>query len=86
MLLLVPQKSNNFPKAPKNLPKPDSLRIDKSPVAERCSLNFSFKNSITSYQGEYPFEMALLKKSSFFSFDGLKQSSNKDEVVNFMIF
>ena len=86
MLVLVPQKTNNFPKAPKRLPKPDSLRIDKSPVAERCSLNFSFKNSITSYQGEYPFEMALLKKSSFFSFDALKQSSIKDEVLNFLIY
>ena len=86
MLVLVPQKTNNFPKAPKKLPKPDSLRIDKSPVAERCSLNFSFKNSVTSYQGEYPFEMALLNKSSFFSFDALKQSFKKDEVLNFIIY
>ena len=86
MLVLVPQKTNNFPKAPKKLPKPDSLRIDKSPVSDRCSLNFSYKNSITSYQGEYPFDMALLKKSSFFSFDALKQSSKKDEVVNFIIY
>ena len=86
MLVLVPQKTNNFPKSPKKLPKPDSLRIDKSPVAERCSLNFSFKNSVTSYQGEYPFEMALLKNSSFFSFDALKQSSFKDEVLNFVIY
>ena len=86
MLVLVPQKTNNFPKVTKNLPRPDSLRIDKSPVAERCSLNFSFKNSITSFQGEYPFEMALLKKSSFFSFDALKQTCKKDEVLNFIIF
>ena len=86
MLVLVPKKTNNFPKEPKKLPKPDSLRIDKSPVAERCSLNFSFKNSVTSYQGEYPFEMALLNKSSFFSFDALKQSFKKDEVLNFIIY
>ena len=86
MLVLVPLKTNNFPKKPKKLPKPDSLRIDRSPIAERCSLNFSLKNSITSYQGEYPFEMALLRKSSFFSFDGLKQTLKNDEVVNFMIY
>ena len=86
MLVLVPQKTNNFPKVTKKLPKPDSLRIDNSPVAERCSLNFSFKNSITSYQGEYPLEMALLKKSSFFSFDALKQNCKKDEVLNFIIY
>ena len=86
MLVLVPQKTNNFPKVTKKLPRPDSLRIDKSPVAERCSLNFSFKNSVTSYQGEYPFEMALLKKSSFLSFDALKQTCKKDEVLNFIIY
>ena len=86
MLVLVPQKTNNFPKVTKILPKPDSLRIDKSPVADRCSLNFSFKNSITSYQGEYPFEMASLKKSSFFSFDALKQTFKNDEVVNFLVY
>ena len=86
MLILVPQKANNFPKLPKKLPKPDSLRIDRSPIAERCSLNFSFKNSITSYQGEYPYEMALLTKSTFFSFDAIKPSFHKDEVLNFIIY
>ena len=86
MLVLVPQKDNYFPKSPKQLPIPDSLRIDKSPIAERCSLNFSHNKSITSYQGEYPFEMALLTKSSFFSFDAIKQSFKKDEVMNFIIY
>ena len=86
MLILVPQKINNFPKSPKKLPKPDSLRIDRSPIAERCSLNFSFKNSTTSYQGEYPYEMALLTKSSFFSFDAIKQTSKKDKVINFIVY
>lgn len=86
MLILVPQKANNFPEAPKKLPKPYSLRIDRSPIAERCSLNFSFKNSTTSYQGEYPFEMASLKKGSFFSFDAIKQSNINDEVINFIIY
>ena len=30
--------------------------------------------------------MALLKKSSFFSFDALKQTCKKDEVLNFIIY
>ena len=44
MVVLIPKKINNFPKSTKNLPHPDKLRYDKSPVAERCSLNFSLKN------------------------------------------
>lgn len=86
MLLLVPQTTNDFPSRVKELPKPASLRIDKSPVAERCSLNFHLKKSITSYQGEYPFQMASLRKSSFFSFDGLKQISKDKNLINFIIF
>ena len=86
MLLLVPQTTNDFPPKVKELPRPASLRIDKSPVEERCSLNFYFKKSMTSYQGEYPFQMASLRKSSFFSFDGLKQISKDKNSVNFTIF
>ena len=86
MLLLVPQTTNNFPAQTKELPKPDRLRLDKSPIAQRGSLNFNFKESITSYQGEYPYKMASLKKSSFFSFDGLKQISNNKNLINFVIF
>ena len=86
MLLLVPKTIKDFPAQAKELPRPDSLRLDKSPVAERCSLNFHFKKSITSYQGEYPFQMASLKKSSFFSFDGLKQISEDKNLINFLIF
>lgn len=86
MLLLVPKTIKDFPAKAKELPRPDSLRLDKSPVAERCSLNFHFKKSITSYQGEYPFQMASLKKSSFLSFDGLKQISKDNNLINFLIF
>ena len=86
MLLLVPQTTNDFPAQVKELPRPDSLRIDKSPVADRCSLNFHLKKSMTSYQGEYPFQMASLRKSSFFSFDGLKQISKNENLINFIIF
>ena len=86
MLLLVPQTTNNFPAQVNELPRPTSLRIDKSPVEERCSLNFHLKKSMTSYQGEYPFQMASLRKSSFFSFDGLKQISKNENLINFIIF
>lgn len=86
MLLLVPKTTRDFPAKAKELPRPDSLRLDRSPVAERCSLNFHLKKSITSYQGEYPFQMASLKKSSFFSFDGLKQFSKDNNLINFLIF
>ena len=85
MIVLVPKKKNEFPQETKNLPKPDPLKIDNSPVAERCSLNFNFKNNTTSYQGEYPFEMACLKKSSFLTFDILRSSLNK-KVINYIIF
>ena len=86
MLVLVPKTTNDFPIKLKELPKPNSLRIDNSPIAERCSLNFNFKESMTSYQGEYPFQMASLQKSSFFSFDGLKQISSDKNLINFLIF
>lgn len=85
MIVLVPKKKNEFPKETNNLPKPDSLRIDNSPVAERSSLNFTINNNTTSYQGEYPFEMASLKKSSFLTFDILRSSLNK-KVINYIIF
>ncbi len=85
MVILIPKKSKNFPNFTKILPYPDKLRSDKSPVAERCSLNFTFKNSTTSYQGEYPFKMTTLKQSSFLSFDTLKNWTNK-KVANYLIF
>ena len=47
--------------------------------------NFSYLNSTTSYQGEYPLIMSDLQKGSLLTFDTLKQvnfSSNK----NFLIF
>ncbi len=86
MLLLVPQITNNFPAQTKELPKPYRLRLDKSPIAQRGSLNFNFEKSVTSYQGEYPYKMASLKKGSFFSFDGLKQISKDKNLINFVIF
>ena len=85
ILILIPKKVNDFPTKANELPTPDSLRIDRSLVAERCSINFSLKKSYSSYQGEYPLEMTLMSKGSFLSFDTLKEFKNKD-VLNFIIF
>ena len=58
--------------------KPSSIRNDKCPVAERASYNFFINDSRTSYQGEFPYELALDKKYSFFSFDSLRLDHNKN--------
>ena len=42
MLLLVPQTKDEFPAQVREL-LGHSLRLDKSPVADRCSLNFNLK-------------------------------------------
>ena len=56
--------------------KPSSTKNDMCPVAERASYNFYINNSITSFQGEYPYELALDKTYSFFSFDSLRLDRN----------
>ena len=84
IIVVVPKKNNNFIKKTNKLLKPDSLRLDRSPIAERVSINFHLKKSFTSYQGEYPYQMTLLKKSSFLTFDILKNSSEINN-INFLI-
>ena len=84
MVVIIPKKSNSFESSPDILPEPDSLRVDNSFVAQRVSLNFSFLNADTSYQGEYPFNLANSKKSSLFSFDTLKGAKGKN-FKNFLI-
>ena len=84
MLVVVPKRTNEFPEETINLPKPSSLRIDRSPIADRASINFSLEKSFTSYQGEYPFEMTLIEKGSFLSFDVLK-NPNKEKFLNYLI-
>ncbi len=76
MVVAVLKKTNNFNKVSKTLPEPDSLKIDNSTVEQRVSMNFSFYRSVTSYQGDYPFNMSKLKKGSLFTFDFLKESRN----------
>ena len=84
LVVVVPKKSRDFKKATKTLSEPDSLKIDQSVVAQRVSLNFSFCKNTTSFQGEYPFKMASLKKSSFLSFDFLK-GTNQNHLKSYLI-
>lgn len=84
MVVAVPKKLNIFQETCNRLPRPDSLKIDNSSIAQRASLNFSYMNSMTSYQGEYPFIMSNLKKGSLLTFDTLKQLnffSNKNFLI-----
>ena len=81
MVVSLFRKQDSFPKYTRFLPKPDSLRVDSSPVAERASLNYHFKGTTTTYQGEYPYGMANTDKGSFWSFDALKEGINTNESV-----
>ncbi len=84
MVVAVGKKSNLFDNQTLILPKPDSLKVDNSVVAQRASLNFSLLQATTSYQGEYPFAMSNLEKGSLLTFDTLK-SSNNSKTKNFLI-
>ena len=78
---------NDFHDQCRYLPVPQSLRVDSSPIAERVSLNYHYNDSSTTYQGEYPFQMASLNKSSFWSFDLLKEQylSNQLDFESYLI-
>jgi len=56
------------------LPLPYSKKVDRSPVAERCSLGFHWRGVTSSYQGEYPLRMAQLERGTLVSFDPLLQT------------
>ena len=84
MVVIVPKKSNQFKLKTSILENPDSLKVDNSIIAQRVSLNFSFLESSTSYQGEYPLNMSCLTNSSFFSFDTMKDSISLNK-KNFII-
>ena len=81
MVVSLFKKQGSFPKSTRMLPKPDSLGVDLSPVEERASLNYHFEGSTTTYQGEYPYEMANINKGSFWSFDALKEVPNSNESI-----
>ena len=85
MAVAIIRKKNDFPKLCENLPKPDSLRVDKARVAERASYNFTYKSFQTSYQGEYPAEMLNIPKATFFSFYALNGINTAGEVKNYLL-
>ncbi len=86
MVVSLFRLKNSFPLSSRILPKPDSLQVDSSPLAERGSLNYHFEDKTTTYQGEYPYAMSNIDKGSFWSFDALKESLHKDErVQSFLI-
>jgi hypothetical protein len=75
LLVAVPLAREEVPDAADpRLPLPRSKRLDRSPVAERCSLGFHWRGISSSYQGEYPLRMAEQERGTFVSFDPLLQA------------
>lgn len=70
-VVVLPSKIENLPTETRILPTPISLKKDNSFVADRCSFNFFIENYVSSFQGEYPFNLTKAKTGSFFSFDSL---------------
>ena len=85
MVVCVTRKDREFPKLCETLPKAHSIRIDNSAVEERASYNFTFKKSSTSYQGEYPSNMAKINKGSFLTFDPLKSKSDSIFIEDYLL-
>jgi len=75
LLVGVPLARGEVPDpADPQLPLPYSKKVDRSPVAERCSLGFHWRGVTSSYQGEYPLRMAQLGRGTLLGFDPLLQS------------
>ena len=85
MVVAVVKKKQSFVLNSSKLPEPDSLKRDSSVVAQRASLNFSYLEYSSSYQGEYPFSMYIAKRGSLFTFDTLKNTGAFNQ-KNFLIF
>ena len=77
ILVAVPSINKNNPEKSKELPVPDSVRLDKSLIAERASFNFKIKDSSTYYQGEYPYKMTTINKGTFATFDSLRLDNDE---------
>ncbi|KGG12102.1 MULTISPECIES: hypothetical protein [Prochlorococcus] len=84
MAVVVRSNKSDNPDRCLILPEPYSSRVDKSPIAERASYNFTFGSSTSSYQGEYPHMLAKAMKSSFLTFDTLRQD-NVEGCSSFML-
>ena len=66
------------------LPKPISRKIDSSPVSERATISFERGKSVSSYQGDFPYNMSKIK-GTFLAFDALSFNSLKG-IKNKLIF
>ena len=82
--LVVFASQDELPKICQVLPKPSSLRLDKSPIAERASYNFYLNKSSTSFQGEYPLSMSQKVSGDFFSTDALKLNYNSNSFTHIL--
>tara|TARA_Y100000589_G_scaffold274116_1_gene267773 strand:+ start:489 stop:1328 length:840 start_codon:yes stop_codon:yes gene_type:complete len=82
--LIIPAKNKLNPDRTNILPKPYSLRLDKSPINERAEYTFSINKISTSYQGEFPYELANPGKS-FFSTDILRTDFDNDSKTFFLL-
>ncbi len=75
LLVAVPVvRDSSLLQAPVDLPPPASKRIDRAPVAERCSLSFRWRGVESSYQGEYPLRMAERASGTLLGFSPLLMS------------
>lgn len=83
--VILTSEGRTNPQKTKYLPKPFSLRLDKSPINERASFNFSIGSNTTSYQGEIPYELTLKRKRNFLAPDVLCLDSNKKDVAYLML-
>ena len=58
------------------LPKPISRKVDFSPVSERATISFERGKAVSSYQGDFPYQMSKVK-GTFLAFDALSFNSHK---------
>ena len=62
----------------KELPEPAKLKENRVPTAPRATYSFSIGEVTSSYQGEYPSEMAKIK-GSMLSFDFLSRTTHETQ-------
>ena len=84
-IVVIPSKIESLPSETRILPTPINLKKDNSFVADRCSFNFFIDNYVSSFQGEYPFNLATAKKGSFFSFDSLNLGQENIDCYLFLL-
>ena len=65
------------------LPKPITRKVDSSPVSEMATISFQRGKTVSSYQGEFPYQMSKVK-GTFVAFDALAFNSQKG-VINKLI-